>query len=131
MDQLKSVWKKLEGDYDLIDKIHVDPDKLDYSMSVLKTVKNEMSPVLKCVAERVFENDQMLGEQSFFANFTYSLFLSRVEDEITGAKKFPGVARLTFIWKELNQMEKRMLYQYFCELIEVASETDVVEAKVS
>lgn len=126
MDELKSLWKRLDGEYELVDKIHLDRDKLDYQMTVVRSSQNEMSPVLKCVAEKVFEHDEILHDESFFINFTYNNFLGRVEDEIGGSKKYPGIARLTFIWKELTQMEKKMLYNYLKDLAD-AHEKESVE----
>lgn len=126
MDELKSIWKRLDGEYELVEKIHLDKEKLDYQMVVIKATENEISPVLKCVAEKVFEHDRILHDQSFFESFSYNNFLDRVEDEIAGAKKYPGIARLTFIWKELTQMEKKMLFNYLCDLLN-AHEMDSVE----
>lgn len=126
MDELKSIWKRLDGEYELVEKIHLDKDKLDYQMSVVKTSAFEISPVLKCVAEKVFDHDRILHDDSFFKTFNYSNFLERVEDEIAGARKYPGIARLTFIWKELTQMEKRMLYNYLNDLVS-AHETQSIE----
>lgn len=126
MDELKSFWKRLEGEYELVEKIHLDRDQLDYQMTVVRASQNEMSPVLKCVAEKVFEHDNILHEESFFLNFTYNNFLDRVEDEINGEKKYPGIARLTFVWKELTQMEKKMLFNYLKDLAD-AHEQESVE----
>ena len=117
VDELKSFWNKIEGEYELVEKIHLDQDKLDYKMTVANTSKGLISPVLKSIAEKVFEADQMIHDVSFFEDFTYKNFLRKVEGEMAGERKFPGVARLTFIWPELKQMEKRMLYDYLSELL--------------
>ena len=126
LDELKSIWKRLDGEYELVDKIHLDRDQLDYQMTVVRPVQTEMSPVLKYVAEKVFEHDDILHDESFFTNFTYNNFLDRVEDEMGGIKKYPGIARLTFIWKELTQMEKKMLFNYFSDL-SVVHEKETLE----
>jgi len=125
MDELKSIWKRLDGEYEMVDKIHLDRDQLDYQMTVVRSAQNEVSPVLKCVAEKVFEHDSILHDESFFDNFTYSNFLDRVEDEIEGTKKYPGIARLTFIWKELTQMEKKMIFNYLKDLVDAHAKESI------
>jgi len=119
MDELKSFWRKVEGEYQLIEKIHLDTQKLDYKMTIGKLSKNDISPVLKSIAEKVYEADEMLHDESFFDDFTYKSFLRKVEEEVAGARKFPGIGRLVMVWSELQQMEKRMLYDYLLELTEV------------
>ncbi len=124
MDELKSFWRKMEGDYQLIQKIHLDSVSMDYKMTISSLNRNDISPVLKSIAEKVFEADSMVHDVSFFENLTYKNFLRKVEEEISGARKYPGLSRLVFVWKELQQMEKRMLFDYFQELLEV-SEKDL------
>ena len=119
MDELKSCWRKLEGEYQLIEKIHLDPKQLEYKMVISKLSSEDISPVLKSLAEKVFEADEMLHEESFFLDFSFRNFLRRVEDEISGAKKYPGISRLVFVWGELQTMEKRMLFDYLTELASV------------
>ena len=131
MDELKSIWKKIESEYEMLEKIHVDKDTLDYKMVVTKEMNSEMSPVLKSLAEKTFENDRLLNGDSFFLEFSYHNFLKRIEAEISGAKRYPGIARLTFIWKELTQMEKKMLYGYMKELNNVCKSEDFSQASAS
>ncbi len=130
MDELKSFWRKVEGDYELIEKIHLDPKKLDYQMTVSRLSKNEISPVLKSIAEKVFEADELIHESSFFEDFNYQNFLKKVEAETAGANEYPGISRLVFIWNNLQQMEKRMLFDYFQDMLDVAGRSEKA-AKVS
>ncbi len=119
MDELKSCWRKLEGEYQLVEKIHLDPKQLEYKMIISKLSKEDISPVLKSIAEKVFEADELLHDESFFIDFSFQNFLKRVEDERSGLKKYPGISRLVFVWGELQTMEKRMLYDYLTELASV------------
>ncbi|MBV6644067.1 MAG: hypothetical protein KI790_01380 [Cyclobacteriaceae bacterium] len=115
MDELKAMWKKLEGDYELVEKIQLDPEKLEYRIKVTRPLRSEISPILKSVAEKIIELDELIHTKSFFEDFSYHNFLDRVEDEMNGAKVYPGIGRLTQIWKKLTQVEKKMLHAYIAE----------------
>ncbi|MEL7006695.1 MAG: hypothetical protein AAFN93_28810, partial [Bacteroidota bacterium] len=78
MDELKSFWRKVEGEYQLIEKIHLDTQKLDYKMTISKLSKNDISPVLKSIAEKVYEADEMLHDESFFDDFSKKALVSKV-----------------------------------------------------
>ncbi|MEM9325171.1 MAG: hypothetical protein AAGA85_05935 [Bacteroidota bacterium] len=131
LDELKAFWRKIEGEYSQVEKIHISKDRQDYKMVVSKITRGEMSAVLRCVADKIFELDSMVHDQSFFEDFTYRNFLARVEDELGGARKYPGASRLTFIWKELTQMEKRLLHEYLTDLVAAHERTEFFEAQVS
>ncbi len=131
LDELKAFWRKIEGEYTQVEKIHISEDRQDYKMVVSKITRGEMNAVLRCVADKIFELDSMVHDQSFFEDFTYRNFLARVEDELNGARKYPGASRLTFIWKELTQMEKRLMHEYLTDLVAAHGRSQFFEAQVS
>ena len=111
IDELKNLWKKLENDYDLIEKIHVSPEKDGYLLILDKNQRKKLSPLLKNIADKIIEMDDM-HELSFFTNFTFEKFVKRVEGEINGKHNYPGIRRLTHIWDNLTLNQQEGLYEY-------------------
>lgn len=111
IDELKGIWKKLEGDYEFVEKLHVSPEKDGYKLVIDKSQDKKLSPLLKSIADKIIEMDDM-HELSFFTNFTVQNFVKRVEGEIQGKHNYPGIRRLTQIWENLTDHHKEAMFEY-------------------
>ena len=115
MDELKSILKKIDQDYKIVENIHLDQQSLEYKVVLTKTLEKEISPILKSACDKVVEDDSFLNDTSFFEDFSYGNFLNRVQEELNGASRYPGIKRLLNLWSELSTAEKRMAYDYLVD----------------
>jgi hypothetical protein len=106
IDELNQIWKKLRGDFQVIEAIHLDHKSLQYRMVINQP---ELTKMLQGVAEKVIDRVDMYEEDSFKGILT----LNQLHEKLTGSpEKMLAFEPLAKIWSVISESDRKAIFAY-------------------
>ncbi len=106
IDELNAIWKRLRVDFQVIEKIHLDPKSLQYRMVIKQP---ELTAMLRGIADKVLDRLDLYQDKALTGTITINQFDERV---VQHAQKYRSLEPLARIWEIISLTDKRAVFSY-------------------
>ncbi len=118
IDELNAIWKRLRVDFQVIEKIHLDPKSLQYRMVIKQP---DLTAMLRGVADKVLDRLELYEDKALIGTITINQFDERVLKEST---KYRSLIPLARIWEVISLTDKKAVFSYLRSQIKAEIQAD-------
>ncbi|WP_421879415.1 hypothetical protein [Marinoscillum sp.] len=119
IDDLNLIYKKIKKDFQANDSIKLNQETLEYELFLKRF---ELDGSLKAICNKVIDTDDLMDDGSVFDGFSQSKLVSMMAADKVAMPWRP----LKAVWADLSEVKRNACFQYFCDELELTTESPTV-----